>query len=194
VIISSKLVGIHALFASAMCLFTMSDEMARSEGFQREENSGVSQHISVVIRTDQAKYSLSDSVKLDVSLENIGDNPAYVDRRMYWGGLTGGLKVEISDEQGKPVPSPILQDAPISSPKPEDTSILVRLNNRFFYGTRLDVQVKDWFPKPGRYAMRVVYKSWLQKDAVPPQLRNLPAIWADTPPIRSAPVWIDVSQ
>jgi hypothetical protein len=148
----------------------------------------------VVIRTDHEKYSLGDSVKLDVSLQNTGDAPTYVDRRMFWGGFGGGLKLEISDEQGKPVPARILNDAIMPPPKEGDTSILIRLDTGFFYGTWLELPVKDSFPKPGRYSICVIYKSWLRKEFVTPQLRDLPALWADTPQIASEPVWIDVTQ
>jgi hypothetical protein len=148
----------------------------------------------VFIRTDHEKYSTSDTVKLDVSLQNTSDATVYVDRRMFWGGFAGGLKLEISDEQGKPVPSHVLHDAMMPPPKEGDTSILVRLDSGFFYGTWLDLPVKDGFPKPGRYSIRVIYKSWLRKEFVAPQLRDLPALWADSPEIASKPVWVEIER
>jgi hypothetical protein len=74
------------------------------------------------------------------------------------------------------------------------SSVLIRLDQGFFYGTGLDLPVKDHFSKAGRYSIRVIYKSWLRKEFVAPQLRDLPALWADTPQIASEPVWIDVTQ
>ncbi len=142
-------------------------------------------------RPDHVKYSLSESVKLNASLQNTGDAPTYVDRRT---GLGGGLKLEISDERGKHIPARVLSDAIMPPPKEEDTSILIRLDEGFFYGTSVNLLVKDFFPKPGRYSIRVIYKSLLRKEFVAPQLRDLPATWADTPQIASAPVWIDVTQ
>src|SRR5437870_9055334 len=113
---------------------------------------------------------------------------------MFWGGYGGGLKLEISDEHGKPVPARILSDAIMPPPKEGDPSILIRLDEGFFYGTWVSFSVKDFLPKPGKYSIRVIYKSWLRKELVAAQFRGLPAIWADTPQIASAPVSIDVAQ
>jgi hypothetical protein len=146
----------------------------------------------VVVRTDREKYSTSDSVKLDVSLRNTSDTTIYVDRRMFWGGFAGGLKLEIGDEQGKPVPSNARLDALMPPPKEGDTSILVRLDSGFFYRTWLDLPVKESFPRPGRYSFRVIYKSWLRKEFVAPQFRELAVEWADWPALVSDPVWIEI--
>ncbi len=193
-LVFSRFVRIYPLAIATIFLFQIGGKMALSKVSQRAETSSEGPPIRVVIWTDHGKYSLGDSVKLDVSLKNTGDAPTYVDRRMFWTGLGGGLKLEISDEQGKPVPARVLSDAIMPPPKEGDTSILIRLDEGFFYGTSANLLVKDFFPKPGRYSIRVIYKSWLRKEFVAPQLRDLPAIWADTPQIASAPVWIDVAQ
>jgi hypothetical protein len=113
---------------------------------------------------------------------------------MFWTGFGAGLKLEISDEQGKPVPARVLSDAIMPPPMKGDASVLIRLDEGFFYGTSVILLVKDFFPKAGRYSIRVIYKSWLRKESVATQLRDLPALWADTPQIASAPVWIEVAQ
>jgi hypothetical protein len=148
----------------------------------------------LVVWTDQGKYSSGNSVKVNAALQNNGDKPVYVDRRMFWTGFGGGLKLEIRDEQGKSLPARALSDAIMPPPKEGDTSILVPLDEGFLYGTSVSLLVKDFFPKPGRYSIRVIYKSWLRKEFVASQLRDLPALWADTPEIVSEPVWIDVTQ
>jgi hypothetical protein len=179
---------------SVILLFQIGGKVALSQDSQRPENSSASQPISVVIWTDHGKYLRGDSVKLNAALQNTGDASVYVDRRMFWTGFGGGLKLEIRDEQGKSLPARALSDAIMPPPKEGDTSILVRLDQGFFYGTSVNLLVKDFFPKPGRYSVRVIYKSWLRKEFVPLQLRDLPALWADTPEIASEPVWIDVTQ
>lgn len=73
-------------------------------------------------------------------------------------------------------------------------SVLLRLENGYFYGTWVGLLVKDFFPKPGKYSIRVNYKSMIGKEFVAPQLRNLPALWEDTPEIDSNTVWIEVIQ
>jgi len=193
-LVFSRFFRIYLLAVSAIFLFQIGGKMSLSQGSQQAETSSVGQPISVVIWTDHAKYSLRDSVKLNASLQNTGDAPVYVDRRMFWTGLGGGLKLEISDEQGKRVPARVLSDATMPPPKEGDTSVLIRLDEGFFYGTSVNLLVKDFLPKPGRYSIRVIYKSWLRKEFVAPELRDLPAIWADTPQIASEPVWIDVAQ
>jgi hypothetical protein len=185
---------VYPLAIFSILLFQIGGKMALSQDSQRAETSSAGQPISVVIWTDHGKYLLGDSVKLNASLQNTGDAPVYVDRRMFWTGFGGSLKLEISDEQGKPIPARVLSDAIMPPPKEGDTSILIRLDEGFFYGTSVNLLVKDFFPKPGRYSLRVIYKSWLRKEFVAPQLRDLPAVWADTPQIASAPVWIDVAQ
>jgi hypothetical protein len=193
-LVFSRFFRIYPLAIFAIFLFQIGVKMAPSQVPQRAESSRAAQPISVVIRTDHEKYSTSDTVKLDVSLENTSDATVYVDRRMFWGGFAGGLKLEISDEQGKALPSHVLHDAMMPPPKEGDTSILVRLDSGFFYGTWLDLPVKDGFPKPGRYSIRVIYKSWLRKEFVAPQLRDLPALWAESPEIASQPVWVEIQE
>lgn len=183
----------HSLAILTIFLFQAGVKMAPSQVSQ-QATSSAGQRISVLIRTDREKYSTGDTVRLDVSLQNTSDATVYVDRRMFWGGFAGGLKLEISDEQGKPVPSHVLHDAMMPPPKEGDTSILVRLDSGFFYGTWLDLPVKESFPKPGRYSLRVIYKSWLRKEFVAPQLRDLPALWADSPEIASQLAWVEIQQ
>jgi hypothetical protein len=54
---------------------------------QGAETPSAAQPISVVIRTDHEKYSLADTVKLDVSLQNTSDATVYVDRRIFCCGI-----------------------------------------------------------------------------------------------------------
>ena len=133
-------------------------------------------------------------MKVSAALQNNSDKQVYVDRRMFWTGFGGGLKLEIKDEQGKSLPASALSDAIMPPPKEGDTSILIPLDEGFLYGTSENLLVKDFFPKPGKYSIRVIYKSWLRKEFVAPHLRDLPALWADTPEIASEPVWIEIQQ
>jgi hypothetical protein len=187
------------IFLSPLVLFAIlsfqgGGKMAAPKVSTQSENHNPGSHVSVVIRTDHGKYSLGDTVKLDVSLHNTGDREVYVDRRMFWGGIGSGLVLEIRDQQGKHVPLHLLYDHIMPPPKEGDTSILVRLDGGFFYGTEMDFLAKDGFPKPGRYSIRVTYKSWLPKEFVAAQLRGLPALWAEAPAITSEPIWIEVTR
>ncbi len=181
------------LAVSAILFFQTGVKMTPSQVSQRAEASRTGQPISVVIRTDREKYSLAETVKLDVSLQNTGDSTIYVDRRIFCCGIGSGLELQVSDVKGNRVSLHVREEL-MPPPKEGDTSILVPLDQWFFYGTWLDLPVKETFQKPGRYSIRVIYKSWLRREFVAPQLRDLPAVWADTPEIASEPVWIEVAQ
>jgi len=189
--------SIRRMYPLAICaifLFQIGVTMAPSQVSQRAETSSAAQPVSLVVWTDQGKYSLGNSVKVNAALQNNSDKPVYVDRRMFWTGFGGGLKLEIRDEQGKSLPARALSDAIMPPPKEGDTSILIPLDEGFLYGTSVSLLVKDFFPKPGRYSIRVIYKSWLRKEFVAPQLRDLPALWAESPEIASQPVWVEIQQ
>jgi hypothetical protein len=173
-------------------LFAANTDYAVSQSIGKKDI--VLSAINVVVRTDRPRYSLSDNIKISAFLVNTGDSVIYVDRRMFWTGLSGGLALYIADEHGNHVPAQFLSDAMMPPPPENDTSILVRLEPGFFYGTSVGLVLKDFFTKPGRYSIRVTYKSMLPKELVAQQLRDLPALWMDTPPITSEPIWIDVVQ
>ncbi len=113
---------------------------------------------------------------------------------MFWTGVGGGLGLELQDARGKHLPVRLFSGAIMPPANPDDPSILVRLDQGFFYGTSVVLKVKDFFPEPGRYSIRVVYESRIQKDALLPQLRSLPVLWQDMPQIVSEPVWINVTR
>jgi hypothetical protein len=166
--------------------------VSQSSSPSKGDDSKAMRSIKLLISTDQKKYSLLDSVELDVALRNVGDTPVYMDRRLEWGGYGGGLKLDIRDEQGRNVPLGILNDAILPPPQENDSSVLVRLDEGRFYGTWVNLPTKQLFHSPGRYSIRVVYKSWLRKEYLESHLRSLPGIWSDDPPIVSEPIWIEI--
>jgi len=160
---------------------------------QKVTSSGVDK-VSLVIMTDRPTYSLKDVIKITAVLRNDGDQPIYVDRRIDWTAAAGGIELEIRNEQGKIFPARFLSDALMPAPNEDDTSILTRLEPASLQGNYvLSLKVKGFFPKPGRYSLRAIYKSWLIRETVAPQLRSLPAVWADAPEIQSDPVWIRIN-
>jgi hypothetical protein len=117
---------------------------------QWAETSSAARPVAVVIRTDHEKYSLADTVKLDVSLQNTSDATVYVDRRIFCCGIGSGLELQVRDAQGKRVPLHTIEEI-MPPPKEGDTSILVPLDSGFFYGTWLDLPVKNAFPIGGAW-------------------------------------------
>ncbi len=187
----SSFVRIYALVLPAILLLQVGDKTA-AYGVSQAEASSEGRQIGVLVWTDRAKYSLRDAIRVNAALQNTGDETTYVDRRMSWTGYGGGLELEIRNEQGKPLPSKVLSDLLMPPPEEGDTSILIRLDQGCLYGSYLHLEVKDFFPKPGRYSLRVTYKSWLRKESVLSHFQDLPALWADSPEITSKPVWIEV--
>lgn len=175
-------------------LFQLHVGVSADEETQRTGPPDRAQSVIAVIRTDRQTYSLADTVKLEFSLQNTGDKTVYVDRRMFWGGLAGGLKLVMSDQRGNPVPPPMLMDALMPPPKEGDTSILIPLGAGFSYGTWVELPVREHFHSFGRYSIQVTYQSRLPKYLVAPSLRGLPALWDDTPEIHSDLLSISVTR
>jgi hypothetical protein len=186
----SSFVGIYPLILPAILLFQVGGETAP---YRQAVASSEAPQVSLAIWTDRAKYSLRDGIQMNGALQNNGNAPAYVDRRIHWAPAAGSLELEIRDERGKILPAPFLSDALMPPPKEGDTSIFIRLEPGFLYGSYVRLKVKAFFPKPGRYSLRASYKSWLFKESVVPELRELPALWKDSPEIVSEPVWIEVT-
>jgi hypothetical protein len=187
---------IEGILISAIVWFQVVGAMSPSVASQKIEKSVMRTPISVAIRTDRQKYSMADFVKLYISLENASADTVYVDRRFLFGGPIYGLTLEIRDEKGNLVLSGGYADARMVPPPPKDgdVSILIRLDEECFYGMWVKVPVKGRFLKPGKYSIQVEYKSWLERDQVPPQLQDLPAIWKGSPSVPSMSVWVEITE
>lgn len=192
-VLLSSLVRICSFVLPAILLLQVGGSPAAYRVSQQAETASAVPQISMVIWTDRAEYSLRDGIEVGGALQNNGNAPAYVDRRISWTPGAGSLELEIRDERGKILPADFLSDMLMPPPKEGDTSIFIRLEPGFLYGSYVRLQVKAFFPKPGRYSLRGSYKSWLFKDTVVPQFRDLPALWKDSPEIISEPVWIEVT-
>lgn len=190
--VALRIIWVCALTVSVTSLLGLDGKVALSQAPVQKETSSMTRTVTLDTRTDREKYSSGDVMEVSAYLANGGSSPVYIYRRMFWTGLGGGLELEIHDEHGKHLPSRVLSDSIMPPPVQDDTSILVRLDPGFFYGTSVNLKVGDIFPEPGRYSIRVIYKSWLRRDSVAPQLRGLPVIWENTPEIISDPVSVDV--
>ena len=147
--------------------------------------------IVVSVSTDRKKYSLGDTLELDISLRNESNSPVYVGRKMEL-GLGGGLGLDIRDDKGNGVRSRMLLDSILPPPPADDLSAFVRLDEACFYGIWKRLPVRDFFPAPGQYSLQVSYKGLLQKDFVAPAWRDLPVIWSDREPSLSDPVTVEI--
>ena len=193
-LVISRFLWIYSIAVFTIILFPIGAKMESSHVSQRAEPSSAAKSVSLIVWTDRGKYSLGDGVKVNAALQNNGGEPVYVDRRMFFTGYGGGLELDMKDEKGEPITARPYSHAILPQPRPDDLSVLVRLDDGYFYGTSVGLLVKDFFPKPGRYSIRVNYKSMIGKRFVAPQLRDLPALWDDSPEIDSNTVWIEVTQ
>jgi len=103
---------------SAIFLFPTSGEIAGSQASRLSHRPAPDRRVRMVVYTDHEKYSSGDSLTINALLENTGDNQVYVDRRMFWTGLSGGLKLVISDERGHFLPAQPFSDAMMPAPRP----------------------------------------------------------------------------
>ncbi len=150
--------------------------------------------LTVAIRMGSRKFKLGETLKFDVVLTNKTSESIYVDRRMYCCGIGSGLELRILDSNGNRVPLRMAIEQLAPPPQEGDLSILVRLDEGYLYGTQLELPLKDNLPKPGRYSLRVIYKSVLHREFLSAQLRNLAIISDQTPAIPSEPLWFEITK
>src|ERR1051326_2253697 len=84
--------------------------MGASAVSQQTETSSAARPVAVVIRTDHEKYSLADTVQLDVSLRSTSDATIYVDRRVFCCGIGSGLELQVRDAQSNRVPVHVIEE------------------------------------------------------------------------------------
>jgi hypothetical protein len=179
------------VLTSAMLIFLGNTRTLKCGEQQMQKSSQPTSALKLIISTNKEKYSTHDPVVLNVSITNEGDSRTYIDRRMYW-GYGGGLMLEIADKDGKQIPSKMRDDAIMPPPLRNDPVPLVPLDEGHFYGITRILAVNDIFHAPGKYAIRVTYKSWLQPEDLSPVLRKLSVVWAEHSRVESEPVWIEI--
>jgi hypothetical protein len=173
-----------------MLLSLVDGPLVRSIASEKTKNDSAESLLKVLIRTDREKYSVKDVVKLCIWFE--ADGWIFIDGRMLLGGPVYGLTLEVNDEWGKPVRFGTFADARLPPPPPRD-GVLVALDEDSFYGTRIKLNVKQIFQKPGKYSIRVIYKGWVERGKDPPPLEDLLPIW-EAPSVPSEPVWIKITR
>jgi hypothetical protein len=159
----------------------------RSQG-----EKSLTQQITLFLTTDRTKYSLSQSMVLNVGIRNDGHNPVYVYGDIAW-GYGGGLVLKIKDQSGNDVVPELHDDTMLPPPRLDDPRIFVRLIEDNFFGTRRVLPLKDVIRHPGKYTLRVEYKSPLSCAIVDPTLQKLPALWHENASVFSNTVSFEVT-
>jgi hypothetical protein len=75
--------------------------------------------LRVVLRVDEKKYSVKESVEMEVFLRNDNGPTIYIDKRLFWGGLGSSLSIVVTDRDGNPVKGRMFADVPIPPPSLE---------------------------------------------------------------------------
>lgn len=189
-VVGKRLLACCFLLSSGCFLFTMTARL----GSAKSEPLIDQRIVRLVVWTNQKAYSMQDALRVHTALQNDGDTRVYVDRRMFWTGFGGGLSLQIKNAKGKRLTTHLLSDAIMPPTQPGDSSILVPLEEGFFYGTSITLKASAVFRRPGIYSIRVVYKSWLRRELVAPELRSLPAVWDDSPEIVSDWITVNISR
>lgn len=174
---SLKLLAILAITSLPISASTMQQFDARMS----PEDINVWRQIGVRIATDKTSYGLVETITLTFLLRNEGSEDVYVDSRMFWTGLSGALQLQIEDERGNRVGRCGGSDAMLPPPEDDDPALLVRLAEGAFYGTTLKIPVRQCLGTAGRFTVRALYRSNLDRDFVPLRLRTLRALWSPSP-------------
>jgi hypothetical protein len=164
---------------------------ARSRTDQGERT--VTRDVRVVLTADRDKFSLEDSVTINVAIQNDGPDPVYIYRKLAW-GYGGGLVLHIQDEQGAAVKPATMDDTLIPPPPPGVPAIFVRLDEGQFFGTRRLLRLKDMLPRAGKYTWQVDYQSPLSRKFVDVKLRGLAALWHEDPSVHSNSMVFEVER
>jgi hypothetical protein len=149
------------------------------------------QHTTLFLTIDHTKYSLSQSMVLNVGIRNDGHDPVNVYGNIAW-GYGGGLVLKIKNQAGKDVIPGLHDDTMLPPPSLDDPSIFVQLTEDNFFGTRRVLSLKDIIKSPGKYTMQVEYHSPLSCAVVDPKLQQLPALWHEDASIFSNTISFEV--
>jgi len=160
---------------------------------ERVKGSSASKGICLFFSIDQTRYTLSQSLLIDVGIRNDGPDPVYIYGDISWGYMAG-LVLNLRDGSGKEI-EPVITDDTVLPPPPrnDDPTMFVKLGPNDFFGTHRKLPVADLVKGPGKYSLQVQYRSPLFSSYVDPKLRQLPALWHEAPSIFSNIISFEVT-
>ena len=110
--------------------------------------------VKVTLTCDRTRVSLKDDHYMDVAIRNDGSEDVYLFQSLHR-AQRGGQGPYIKDERGKVI---YFEFDPLwPPPRPNDPTLLLRLEEGHFYGVREVRRVKDLVPTPGKYTLFVVF-------------------------------------
>ena len=149
--------------------------------------------VSLFLNINNGKYSLNQSLVLDVGIRNDGRDDVYIYKWLVW-GYADSLVLTLRDQSGEEI-EPLLHDDTLLPPPPrkDDASMFVQLMQDDFYGTRRSLPITDLVKTPGKYTLQIQYRGPLSCKYVDPKLRELPALWRENATISSNVVSFEIT-
>ncbi|HYG99311.1 MAG TPA: hypothetical protein VD837_09285, partial [Terriglobales bacterium] len=114
--------------------------------------------LTVEVAADHQAYVLGDPMRLAVRLRNVGSESVWIYKELLW-GLRGGLVLEITDASGRKVEPEQLDDDGVVPTTLTNASSFLELPPDYEWGVVRHDKTRNLFRKPGRYSIRVKYRS-----------------------------------
>jgi hypothetical protein len=162
-----------------------------SLSWAQEQNQPAKPMLAVSIRSPESSYNIKENVRLEIQLQNVGDESLLLCRSWGWG--VGRTYVRVFDSRGKEVFTSFLADE--LPPPPQDKDFL-QLNPNEFFGIRLSEDATHFLKTPGTYDIFVEYTSTVSEEWVHKYLRlpHLPLWSRDRGTVVSNKIRIEVTK
>ena len=146
--------------------------------------------LQLSVRVDRQTYRMSDSMKMETQITNIGHDDVYLYEWSLCYNFARWLRLSVFDAKGTYVQTHFLTDCVPPPPQPGDIYQFVRVAPGKFYGIALESPIRDLVNEPGEYYMDVSYEScisaeWISEFFAKEPISKLP-LWTMEKPILKA--------
>ncbi len=122
--------------------------------------------LQLSVRIDRQTYRMSDSMKMETQITNIGNDDVYLyDWNLCW-NFARWLKMMVFDSKGAYVHTHFLVDCVPPPPRPGDVYQFIKLEPGRFYGIADESPIRDMVNEPGEYDLDVSYESCMPAELV----------------------------
>jgi hypothetical protein len=143
--------------------------------------------LELVLRADRKVYRMSDTLKLEAQLKNIGDKNVFIwERDMCW-NPAHGLSMKIIGADGKYVQGSFLLDSVPPPPSSGNSYQFVKLAPEMFFGRADEFKLSNLVIKPGEYDVSATFSSFLSSRWLANEFGNDPiskgSVWTMERPV-----------
>jgi hypothetical protein len=132
--------------------------------------------LRLTVRTDRQIYRMSDKIKMETQLLNVGREDVYIwDWDLCW-NLARGLSMYVTTPNGAAVHGNFLFDCLPPPPEEGHVYAFIKLEPGRFYGIADEIKVADVVSKPGQYNIEITYNSFLSRSWVNEFLSHDPIV------------------